>query len=209
MQRGLSAYRSALLAGLFLFGVFSLSLAHSAFAAEDETGTMRTVTVTGNGNSAAEPDAEGAGERRFDHAGVGAGVRGRIRRPTARSAFGRGAADERRAARRPARGEPGRQPVRHVVEPSGRPPEPLGSGPSGARTSRPACSSPGRPADPAAGDRAPEQRRDHGVGGVLGHRFDAGAGQLGGTRARVGSRPTRCRIRAGPPAGRRRPADRR
>ncbi len=58
MQRGLSAYRSALLAGLFLFGVLSLSLAHSAFAAgaAGETSSQKTVYVNGTGVVWADPD---------------------------------------------------------------------------------------------------------------------------------------------------------
>jgi hypothetical protein len=100
-------------------------------------------------------------------------VRGRVAVPRLPRAPPR-AADHRRARDRQCGGEPGRREVEQVVEAGRGPAEPAVARRAVAdhrvkRVHRAVAEQTGH-----AGDRTPQQRRDHGVGRVLGDRLDRG-----------------------------------
>ena len=161
----------------------------------------RSSAHAGVGERAAEPHAERAGERRLDPAGVRARMRGAVAAQRPASASRRRAADDRRAAapsaprRRRAAG-----PAHDVVEPRRGPAEGLVALAAMAdhrveRVRRAVGGDAGRP-----GDRAPDERADDRVGGVLGDRLDRRAAEL---RPRRGP-PGRGRTATAAPRGRRR-----
>ncbi len=132
-----------------------------------------------------EPPPQGAGEGGLDLPGVRAGMRPRVA-PPHRPGVARATADQRRPRRGQCRGQPRGQQVRDVVEARRAPPE-------AAVARRPVThhriervrGAVGQQAG-CSGQRAPQQRRDHRVRGVLGDRLDAGPDQAGGVEpARV------------------------
>ena len=151
----------------------------------------------------AEPDAERAGHRRLALPGVGARVVVAVPPPHPPGPLAVAVRDRRDGdGEQP--GQPGRHQVEQVVEPGGRGAEPgVPRRPvpdhrvEGVR--RPVAEQPGQ-----AGDRAPDQRGDHRVGGVLGDRLDGGAGQLRLVQGRTGPGRRGGRGVAGRRAGRRR-----
>ena len=81
------------------------------------------------------------------------------------------------------------RPAQHVVEPRGGPAELARSARCGGRPSRRACSRRGTRRRPRARDRAPQQRADDRVAGVLGDRLHDRPAELGARPADSGSRP--------------------
>ena len=128
---------------------------------------------------AAEPDAERTGERRLAPARVRAGMLVAV--PAQRAQGGRArppTAGRQRRGQQP--GDPGRDQVGRVVQPRRGPAEPLVARAAVAdhrvqRVHRAVAEQAGQ-----AERGPPQQRRDHRVRGVLGHRLDRRPGQPGG-----------------------------
>jgi hypothetical protein len=127
---------------------------------------------------AAEAHPERPGERGLAAAGVRARVRGPV---AAHGAQGSAPAPagQRGQGHGQGGGQPGRYQVRHIVETGGGPAEPFVTHAVMAdhrvqRVHRPVAEQAA-----CAGHRAPQQRRHHGVAGVLRHRLHRRAGQFG------------------------------
>ena len=157
---------------------------------------------------AAEPDAQRPGEGSLAAAGVRAGMLAAVaaQASAARAGGCPPTAGASAAASSPV--TPGRDQVGRVVEPGRGPAEPLVARAVVAdhrveRVDRAVAEQAGQ-----AGDGAPQQRRDHRVGGVLGDRLHRRAGQPGRVAAGPGRVRTARAAAAGRRAGRRPPGPR-